>query len=359
MTLLLIYVGLALGFSFLCSILEAGLLSVRTAELEERKARGQRAAALLLDLKQERVDDAISAILILNTIAHTAGATLAGAQAGKVFGDHRVGIFSAVLILLVLVVTEIIPKTIGTVYASSLVGFVARATALLVWLLRPALVLTGLVTRFFAHQEQPAISRGELAAMVALAGRQGILPAAHSQLVENALLYDRIQVADVMTPRTVLCALPASATIADFLADRRSRIYSRIPIYRDDRDHMIGYVLQRDVLAAAAEGSDPTTPLERFRRDLLELPAEASVARALRQLTAGRQHLALVRDEFGGTAGLVTLEDLIETILGVEILDEADHVADLRAEAIRLRDQRLAERRAESAVDEAPAPDGA
>lgn len=344
MFLLLVYVVGALSISFLCSILEAALLSVRGVELEERKARGDRGAELLLHLKRQRIDDAISAILILNTIAHTAGAALAGAQVGKVYGDDYVGVFSAVLIFLVLFFTEIIPKTLGTVHASKLVGFVARTLEGLVWLLKPALYVTRLLTGFLARHEKKPVTRGELAAMVAMAAREGTLGDADSKLVSNVLRYDEITLEDVMTPRTVVCALPARATLADLLADEKAHVYSRIPIYQGTPDHVVGYVLQRDVLAEIAKGADPSTPLADHAREALHLPEQLSVRTALRRLTEGHQHLALVLDEFGGVSGLVTLEDLVETLLGIEILDESDRVADLRAEAIRLREKRLAAR---------------
>jgi len=342
MLLLLLYVSGALSISFLCSILEAALLSVRTLELEERKARGDASATRLLFFKQERMDDAISSILILNTIAHTAGAALAGNQAGELYGDDFVAVFSAILIFLVLFFTEIIPKTLGTVYASRLVGFVSRTVGILVWSLKPILVITRLMTGLLASHEKQPITRGELAAMVAIATREGTLKEADSRLVSNVLRYDEIRVEDVMTPRTVLYALSADATLADFLADRDARTYSRIPLFEKTRDHMVGYVLQRDLLAAAADGDDHSTPLTDHAREALSVPETLSVARALRRIIEKHQHLALVRDEFGGVSGLITLEDLIETVLGIEIVDESDRVTDLRSEAIKLRDRRLA-----------------
>ncbi len=344
MTLLLLYVGGALGFSFLCSILEATLLSVREIELEERKARGEAGARLLLDLKTRRIDDSISAILILNTIAHTAGAALAGAQAGRLYGEDFVAYFSAILIFLVLFFTEIIPKTLGTVHASRLVSVVARVLAMLVWVLKPFLVLTRLLTGFLARHEKKPISRGELAAMVTMASREGTLGEGDSRLVSNVLRYDQIQVADVMTPRTVLRALPVDATIADFLDYEEARIFSRIPVYVETRDHMVGYVLQKELLMAVVEGRSTDVSLKEFLRQAMSLDENTSVAKALRVLSNDNQHLALVTDKFGGVTGLVTLEDLVETILGVEILDETDRVPDLRSEAIRLRDRRIAAR---------------
>ena len=342
--LLILYVSGALVFSFLCSILEAALLSMGIPELEQRKTAGDAGAIRLLDIKQNRIDDAISAILILNTIAHTAGATLAGNEAGRVYGDDFVAVFSGILIFLVLVFTEIIPKTLGTVYASSLVGFVGRALEMLIWTMRPLLVLTRLLTGLFTHEKHGTVTRGEVAAMVAMAARQGILRSEDQRLVSNVLRYDKILVEDVMTPRTVLCAVPAESTLADFLQYKEARSFSRIPVFRETRDHIESYVLQRDVLAAVADGQDPQSSIADLAREAFSIPESLSVAQALRQITEGNHHIALVRDEFGGVSGLVSLEDLVETVLGIEIVDESDQVADLRGEAIRLRDQRLAGR---------------
>ena len=354
MTLLLVYVGTAIGFSFLCSILEASFLSARILTLTERKEAGHRGAVLLLHLKQGAVDDALSAILILNTVANTAGATLAGSQAESLFGSNSirlfgivvpwVGIFTAGLILLILVGSEIIPKTLGAVYALKMVSFTAYAVRALTWVFTPVLVLTRVITGFLARRQKKAsISRRELASMVATAAREGTLPAADSLVVSNVLSYHEIRVEDVMTPRTVIAMLPASKTIGDFLADESTWVYSRIPLFEGDRDNVMGFVLQRDVLAAAARGEPHSTVLERFVRKALFIPGSQTVGGALRHMIERREHMALVTDEYGGISGLVSLEDLVETTLGIEILDESDRVADLRAEAVKLRDKRLEE----------------
>ncbi len=341
MTLLLVYVGGALSVSFLCSLLEAALLSARIVTLAERKEAGDRGATRLLFLKQERIDDAISSILILNTVANTIGATLAGAQATVVFRSIWIGWFSFVFTLMILVFSEIIPKTLGTVFAAQLVGFVAGTLQVLIWLLKYPLILTRLLTRFLTRKKQASISRGELAAMITLATREGTLPAADSRVVANVLRYHEIKIEDVMTPRTVVTMLPAEASIAELLADENCRVFSRIPLFEGTPDNAVGYILQREVLTAAARGDERSTPLDRFLRKALYLPEGQTVGRALRRMTEGREHLALVTDEYGGISGLVTLEDLVETTLGIEILDESDRVADLRAEAIKLRDKRL------------------
>jgi len=340
-TTLLLFVGFALGISFCCSLLEAALLSARMASLSERRSHGSRGAGLLLDIKQHRIDDAISAILTLNTVANTLGATLAGAEAADVFGSAWVGVFSGVLTLLILILSEIIPKTLGAVYAGPLSPAVGWSLHLLTRLMWPVLFVSRGITRLLTRGRRVGFSRGELSAVIAVATREGVITTDESRLIDNLLRFERIRVEDVMTPRTVAFMLPADSTVAELMAEPEAEVFSRIPLYRGDRDGVIGYVLQRDVLRAAARDCDPATPLERFVRPVPFIPEIISVGQALRQILERREPIAMVTDEHGGIAGLVTLEDLTETILGAEIVDESDRVADLRKAALRLRDARV------------------
>lgn len=351
MLLLLLYVGIALGVSFLCSLLEASLLSVRVAELAGRKERGDHHAATLLVLKEERIDDAIGAILTLNTIAHTLGAALSGAQAADVFGDKWVGLFSGVLTLLILALTEILPKTIGNVYASHLVPFASVTLRVMTTAMRPILVPMRALTRLIgADEKRTPVSRGEVEAMVAIATEEGTLGKADSHLLTNVLRSYQVRVQDVMTPRTVIRMLPSSATLADLMADNDSRVFSRIPLFEGTRDDVLGWVLQRDALAAAVNGVALDTPLTAFLRPVLHIPEWELIGPVLRRMIEQREHVALATDEYGGISGLVTQEDLVETLLGVEIVDEYDRIEDLQAEARRLRDLRL-QRLAQAAED--------
>jgi CBS domain containing-hemolysin-like protein len=338
---LLLFVGFALGVSFLCSLLEATLLSARMATLTEQRDAGSRGAKHLLDLKRHRVDDAISAILILNTISNTLGATLAGAQATRLWGSAWIGLFSGVMTLLILVISEIIPKTIGAVYWRSLSGLVGWVLRMLVRLMLPALVLSRALTRLLTQGKRTAYSRGELAAVIETAASDGALTEDESTLLSNLLSTKEVQVEDVMTPRTVMFMMPAEATIADLLAERDAEAFSRIPLYRDNPDNVVGYVLQRDVMKAAASGCDKSQRLESFRREIWFIPELIGVGQALRQFLDRREPIAMVTDEHGGVAGLVSLEDLTETMLGTEIVDEFDRHVDLRQKAVELRDRRL------------------
>lgn len=347
--MLALYAGLALGISFLCSLLEAALLSVRVVELAGRAENGEVGASRLLAIKERSLDDALAAILTLNTIANTIGAALAGAEAGRIWGGQQmwfvsvVTVFTAALAAGILVLSEIVPKTIGAVYASQLVGFVSRTVSLMIWLLRPVLFVTGSITRLLTNDERggQALSRGEVVAMVNMAARDGALDKDDSHLLASVLRQAEIIVEDVMTPRTVVTMLPQKTTIGAFLAGEKNRVHSRIPIFEDSRDNVTGYVLQRDVLIAAAEGASPETPIATFARPALFIPEGLNVGRVLRRLIEQHEHMGLVTDEYGGLSGIVTLEDLVETTLGVEIIDESDRVVDLRAEAAKLREQRL------------------
>ena len=366
MTLLVLIVTAALSISFLCSVLEATLLSVRIPELLGRRERGDRGAARLLELKQNRLDDAIASILVLNTIAHTIGAALAGAQAAVVFGDRWVGVFSGVLTLLVLVATEIVPKTLGTAYASQLTGFVGRTIRVLTVLLAPILLFTRSLTRLISHGGPAEISKAEVSALVALAGRQGALRAQESALVDNVLQLEAVTVSDVMTPRTVVAMLPASATVGDFLRSDDVAPYSRVPVYDGTRDNIVGYVLQREVLRVAASGEGLDRALSELVRPLRYVPETDGLGSVLRLQLEKGEHMAVANDEFGAASGIVTLEDLLETILGDEIVDESDSVVDLRELAKQRRDERLkgmrrrladAEAKAEADAETDPTPD--
>ncbi|MCP3982300.1 MAG: HlyC/CorC family transporter [bacterium] len=338
---LLAFVGLALGVSFLCSLLEAALLSIRPATLNEKKNAGSRGAGLLLDLKQHRIDDAISAILTVNTVANTLGATMAGAQAARVFGDPMVGVFSGVLTLLILVFSEIIPKTLGAIYAVRLSAFIGWTLHFMTRAMTPALFASRAITRWLTRKGQPGVSRGELAAMITTATQDGALSDSESKIFANLLSFHEVSVGDVMTPRTVTFMLPCRTTVRAFTEEADAETFSRVPLYRDQRDNVVGYVLQREVLLAMARRGDRDQPIENFMRPIQFVPETASVGAALRSVLERREPIAMVTDEHGGVEGLITLEDLTETILGVEIVDESDRDVDLRDRALTLREERL------------------
>jgi CBS domain containing-hemolysin-like protein len=342
-TLLALFVGFALSVSFLCSLLEAALLSVRRGTLVEKRAAGQRGAGLLLEIKEERIDDAISAILILNTVANTLGATMAGAQAARVFGSAAVGIFSGILTFLILVFSEIIPKTLGALYAPRLSGVVGYILHGLTRVMSPALAVSRVLTRLLAPNEPTRLSKGELEALIATAAKEGAIDPAQTKLLESLMRFDTVRVSDVMTPRPVMVMMPADATVRDLLATPETDAFSRVPLHApDDPDNVVGYIVQREVLRAALSGAGGDRRLDTLRRPVFFLPGFIRAGVALRQLLDRREALAVVVDEHGAIEGVITLEDLTETLIGAEIVDESDRVVDLRKAALEYRDRRLA-----------------
>jgi CBS domain containing-hemolysin-like protein len=341
-TLLLVFVLFALSVSFFCSLLEAALFSARPGMLVDKQAGGSRGAGLLLRMKEERIDDAISAILILNTLSNTLGATMAGAQAARIFGSGAVGIFSAILTFLILIFSEIIPKTLGALYATRLAGLVGYALAGLTWVMSPALRLSRMLTRVLTPAQPPQLSKGELEAWIATAAREGALGETQTRLLESLMRFDDVRVADVMTPRPMMMMMPADATVADLLATPEAEPFSRIPLYaRDKVDDVVGYLLQRDLLKEVASGRGRERPLSEFRRPVFFIPGFLRAGAGLAQLLDRREALAIVVDEHGAIEGVITLEDLTETLIGAEIVDESDRVVDLRQAALKYRDLRL------------------
>jgi CBS domain containing-hemolysin-like protein len=332
MLLLVLYVVLAIGVSFLCSIMEAVLLSVTPGYLVAMEQSNQRAAARLRRLKDD-IDEPLAAILSLNTIAHTVGAVGAGAQAAHVFGDAWIGLFSAVLTLAILLLSEIIPKTIGAVYWRRLAPAVTRLLTGLMVPLRPLVWMTRLASRTISAEHDPVhVSRDEIGALADLGAQKGVLDEEESRVV-NALLRSRsLSATDIMTPRTVVFALSEDETVGSVVDRHQPLRFSRIPIYSGSIDALLGFVLKDEVLERVARG-EASLRLGDLRRELPLVPGTARLPHLLDLFLSSRGHIAAVIDEFGGTAGVVTLEDLVETVLDLEIVDEVDSVEDLRAAA--------------------------
>jgi CBS domain containing-hemolysin-like protein len=331
--LLTVYIVLAIGVSFLCSIMEAVLLSVTPAYVAvlqgsddpAKQQTGQRLARLKAD-----VDRPLAAILSLNTVAHTVGAAGAGAQAAIVFGDAALGVFSGVLTLGILLLSEIIPKTLGAVYWQGLSGPVTRllrGTVLVVkW--TGLLWLSQGLTRLIARGEKsPPVSRAELAAMAEVGVREGVFKEAEGRILHHLLRFEGLAAHDVMTPRTVLRAFPEKATLASINAGTLA--FTRLPVYGGTLDEITGYVLRADVLVGVAEGRGDD-PLASIRRPIPTVAKTLPLPRVFERMLERREHIALVVGEYGGTSGIVTMEDVIETLLGLEIVDEADTEQDMQ-----------------------------
>jgi CBS domain containing-hemolysin-like protein len=327
--LLIVYALIAIGCSFLCSVAEAVILSVTPSYVAALREQGKRAADRLEQLK-ENIDRPLAAILSLNTIAHTVGAAGVGAQAAEIWGSRAVGWASAGMTLLILVLSEIIPKTIGAAYWRPLAPQTARFVQLLIWLLYPLVLLAESLTRWISGgQKQYVITREEVAAMATLSAQEGELDTQESRIFSNLLRLRSLTVRDIMTPRTVILAFPREWTVGQALNQQDELPVSRLPIYEGSIDHVTGFVLKSDLLLAKARG-EPDTVLSALQRDIRAVSYTASLSYLLDVLASQGAHIALVVDDYGGTEGLVTLEDLVETLLGLEIVDEADTAIDMQ-----------------------------
>lgn len=329
--LLITYVLLALGVSFLCSIAEAVLLSVTPSYIEGQKEKRPRRAALLKRLKLDHLDRALAAILTLNTTAHTVGAIGAGAKAAVIFGSTWFGLFSAAMTIMILFLSEIVPKTIGATYWSKLVGPMAIFVNALIVTIYPIVWISERLTKYVSRGKDVHIfSRDEFIAMASVGVETGQIHSKESRMIQNLLRFESLNVADIMTPRTVISALAEDMKIIDSLKQVTQNPFSRIPLYRANIDDITGFVLKDDVLIFTAQkrGDEKLKTLE---REIIAIPMSVSLTALLERFLNDRQHIAIVVNEYGETAGLVTLEDLIETIMGMEIMDETDDVADMRA----------------------------
>ncbi|MCU7886728.1 MAG: hemolysin family protein [Candidatus Thiodiazotropha sp. (ex Lucinoma annulata)] len=335
MLLLIVYVLIALGFSFLCSIAEAVILSITHPYISVLEQEGNGAAPLLRDMKQD-INDPLAAILTLNTTAHTIGAAGAGAQAAVVFGSAYVGVASAVLTLLILIFSEIIPKTLGAHYWRQLAPATAYTLRALIWILYPFIVMSAVLTRLLSRDHEPGIfRRDEFTAMADVGVEEGELDQHESLILKNLFLLKETRVIDVMTPRTVVFSLDETLSVQEYFEKFNGNRFSRIPVYKDNRDHVTGFVLRSDLLLSHARGNSEKR-LDVYRRDIPALPDTSSLQAAFEAFMETRSHVTLIVDDYGSMEGILTLEDILETILGIEIVDEGDKIDDMRKLARRL-----------------------
>jgi magnesium and cobalt exporter, CNNM family len=329
MTLLLLFIALALCVSFLCSIMEAVLLSVTPSFVAQAERRGGRFGKRLRSLRDD-VDRPLAAILSLNTIAHTVGAAGAGAQAVVVFGDVYVGLISAVLTFLILVFSEIIPKTLGAVHWRRLAPVVVRVIAPTIWAMWPLVKLADGLTALLASGKRGVlVHRDEFIALAELGPEAGFLHEEESRILRNLLRFRQVRARDIMTPRTVIFALPETLSVAEVLETHPDVHFSRIPVHSGDLDHVTGFVLKSDLLLRAVQQRGDST-LAELRRPIAAVPSDMPLHTLFDHFLDERVHIAMVVDEFGSMRGLATLEDLIETLLGLEIVDEADATQDMQ-----------------------------
>ena len=333
MGLLILYALLSIFFSFLCSILEATFLSITPSYLRLKKREGKSFAITLSRLKED-VDQPLIAILTINTVAHTVGAILVGVQAEKVYssGGGTVGIVSALMTLAILVFSEIIPKTIGATYWQSLGRFTARTLQIFIFPLKYTgiLWLMRLTTRLIGKSAHvTSMSREEFMAITDAAEEEGVFEKNESTFIKNMLVFRSVQAKDIMTPFSVAVTEDEKTTIEDFHRNHRNLRFSRIPVYKGKPNNITGFILKDDVLEEMLDEKG-TEPLSTLKREIQITSMNTPIPKLFETFVDKRTHLSIVVDEYGNTVGLVTMEDIIETLLGLEIMDESDNIADMQ-----------------------------
>jgi len=341
MTMLILYLLLAVGVSFICSISEAVLLSIQPSYVLSMEKKGKAKAKLIRKLK-DNPDRPLAAILTANTIAHTVGAAGVGAQSAIVFGSEYIGLTSAILTLLILFFSEIIPKTLGATHWKRL----APGTAIvIVWLTRlfyPFVVMSVKLTRLMSSSDIKhfSFSRDEMEAMAELGAKQGVLETNEYKIISNMIRLRQIKLRDIMTPRPVLFSVSADMSVQEFFSAHSSEPFSRILMYGQNTDDVLGYALKADLFQAQANDEFDRKLLD-FKREPLIFPDHLTASEGLNQLVGKHSHIGLIIDEYGTLCGLVTLEDVMETLIGLEIMDELDQVDDMQALALKRWQERM------------------
>ena len=342
MALLIIFFLLSILVSFLCSIWEAVLLSVTPAYIKRLKNDGGKSGALLERLKHD-IDKPLSAILTLNTIAHTVGAIGVGAESGKLFASQEWDLFglaismesviATVMTLAILFLSEIIPKTIGANNWMGLAPFTARSLNFLMLILGPFVWISNRLTRLLKNdKERSVFSKQDFAALAEVGAESGNLRQEDFRLIKNVLEFDELKAKDVMTPRPVMVMAEQSTPVGEFYRAHKQLVFSRIPLFEQSKDKVVGIFLKDELLQAMVEGKEKE-PLLSLLRPVIFIPEELSLRTVFERLRKEHQHIAMVVDEYGAVQGLLTLEDIIETLFGLEIMDETDSVSDLQVYA--------------------------
>ncbi len=329
MALLLTFLFGTLLVSFLCSILEATLMSTPLSFITMKKEQGYKLADKFLDYKTD-TEKPLAAILSLNTIANTIGAAGVGRQATILFGSTWFGIISAIMTLLILVFAEIVPKTIGTSYWKHLMGFATRMISLLIVLMYPLVLLASLVGKILSKDEdEAAVSREEVTAMANIGVEEGVIDSDENKVIQNIMKLDNVPAYEAMTPRIVAVTAQENMMLKNFYKNDQYLHYSRIPVYGDSPEYITGYILLSDALEGLAD-DEFDKRLKEFKRPVSFFNEEDSLSKVWEELLKKHEQIALIIDEYGCFQGIVTLEDIIETILGLEIIDENDQAIDMQ-----------------------------
>ena len=341
MSLLFGFFFASILFSFLCSILEAVLLSITPAYVGIQEQTDSHIAADLVRFKDD-IDRPLAAILTLNTIAHTVGAIGVGSQAALIFGESMLEIagvpiislealIAGLMTLAILIFSEVIPKTIGANKWEALTPFTIASLKIMLFVLAPLVWTSQYITRHLKKdKDKPVLSRTDFLAMAKLGTESGVLEESEQTIIHNLLRFSKVLVKDVMTPRIVVNTASEEITVREFQNVNSNLPHSRIPVYREKNDNITGYVLRDDILLNLAETQDHIL-LKALRRDIVVVHRTVPIPDLLDTFLIKKEHMAMVVDEFGGMEGIVTMEDIIETLLGLEIVDESDNEADMQA----------------------------
>lgn len=341
--MIFVYLFGALAISFLCSVLEAVLLSTPMSFITAKEQEGKKSATLLKNLKNN-VDRPVGAILSLNTIAHTIGSAGVGAEVTRIWGDEWFGIASVVLTLLILIFSEIIPKTIGSNSWRSLALPSAGVIKFLIYITYPFVILSELITKLFSTKEKDntvTVSREEVSAMVDMGTDEGVFKESESRIIKSCLKLSNVKAKEIMTPKIVLEMADESMSLKEFY-DANDWRFSRIPIFKEDKDNVTGYVL-KDIILEELSEDQFDIKLSEMKRPILTFSEGESVFTIWEKMLGMREHISIIVDEFGGLRGVVTMEDVLETMIGVEIVDEQDTTTDMQELAREVYQQRQTE----------------
>lgn len=346
MVLLFVFASISIIFSFLCSVWEAVLLSITPAYTEVKLKEGGFVGKKLKEFK-ENIDRPLSAILTLNTVAHTVGAMGVGAQATTIWKDSTwswdldffgyytlslgmEAIVAVVMTMAILYISEIFPKTIGANNWRGLAPFTVRSLNIIIKALYPLVWFSQLITKFLKKDKSKSVlSRADFTAMTDIAEKGGELKKNESKIIRNLLGFNKVLAKDVMTPRTVVVAADESTTVREFYENNKNLRFSRVPLFQGSKDHITGYFLKDHLLATLIEDKD-NAPLSSIKRELIVVNEEFPIPELFNRFMEKREHISLVVDNFGGMSGIASLEDVIETLLGLEIVDEFDGTEDMQ-----------------------------
>lgn len=329
MGILLAYLFLALIVSFLCSLTESVLLSTPQTYLTTIKEKESWANSFL-ELKSN-IDKPLSAILSLNTIAHTIGAAGVGAQAVKIWGDTSLGLVSVILTILILVITEIIPKTMGARYWRTLSKVTYHIINIMLFLTYPLVIFsTKIMDIISKEKKEDTTSREEIAALANIGADEGVFSEKENKIIQNILKLQKIKVTQIMTPRVVVTSVDENVSLDEFKKQSKYLNFSRIPTFSIQNEKITGYILLQDILEELSKKEKNNLLIKSFKREVLKIPNNVTLLNLWDQLVENKEHIAIVLDEYGGLDGVVTMEDVVETLLGLEITDENDEVVDMQ-----------------------------